>query len=243
MSRRSGSGSCARPGPQTHEARDPGRTGNIPATLRGADLRGADLTEANLRGVDLTGAELVDADLTGADLREWATQQAVPHRYIGICSDTTAGRKDEDASLHEARDPGDHGRHRSLDGALHGTSGSDDGCLFTYQSLGIIEQAQREGAPAFELVLCDEAHRATGIEQTEAKRYSSAPRSPISRAKGQRATSGRPRWWPCSATSKRPGMLQGRCSARSAAAATPAPRRWGADKHIPRQRAPPGSRR
>ena len=26
-------------------------------------------------------------------MREWATQQAVPHRYIGICSDTTAGRK------------------------------------------------------------------------------------------------------------------------------------------------------
>ena len=39
----------------------------------------------------------------------------------------------------------------------------------TYQSLGIIEQAQREGAPAFDLVLCDEAHRTTGIEQAEAE--------------------------------------------------------------------------
>ena len=34
-------------------------------------------------------------------MREWAMQQAVPHRYIGICSDTRAGRNDEDASLHE----------------------------------------------------------------------------------------------------------------------------------------------
>ena len=35
----------------------------------------------------------------------------------------------------------------------------------TYQSLGIIEQAQNEGAPALDLVLCDEAHRTTGVER------------------------------------------------------------------------------
>ncbi len=34
-------------------------------------------------------------------MREWAKQQGVPHRYIGICSDTRAGRNDEDASLVE----------------------------------------------------------------------------------------------------------------------------------------------
>jgi len=36
------------------------------AYLRGADLRGADLTDADLRGADLTGADLTDADLRGA---------------------------------------------------------------------------------------------------------------------------------------------------------------------------------
>ena len=44
-------------------------------TLRGADLRRAQLTEADLRGADLRGAylphaNLSDADLRGADLRE-----------------------------------------------------------------------------------------------------------------------------------------------------------------------------
>ena len=38
-------------------------------------------------------------------MREWATQQAISHRYIGICSDTRAGRTDEDASLQELELP------------------------------------------------------------------------------------------------------------------------------------------
>ena len=46
---------------------------NMRANLRGADMRGADLTGANLcdadmRGADLTGANLRGADLTGANL-------------------------------------------------------------------------------------------------------------------------------------------------------------------------------
>ena len=38
-------------------------------------------------------------------MREWATQRAIRHRYIGICSDTRAGRNDEDASLEELEIP------------------------------------------------------------------------------------------------------------------------------------------
>ena len=98
-------------------------------------------------------------------MREWATQQAVPHRYIGICSDTTAGRKDEDASLHELEIPvATDATEVSL--ALCTARPEAMTVVFcTYQSLGIIEQAQREGAPAFDLVLCDEAHRTTGVER------------------------------------------------------------------------------
>ena len=38
-------------------------------------------------------------------MREWAEQRAVPHRYIGVCSDTRAGRNDEDASFQELEIP------------------------------------------------------------------------------------------------------------------------------------------
>ena len=35
----------------------------------------------------------------------------------------------------------------------------------TYHSLGIVERAQDEGAPPFDIILCDEAHRTTGVER------------------------------------------------------------------------------
>ena len=37
----------------------------------------------------------------------------------------------------------------------------------TYHSLPLVEAAQNEGAPPFDLILCDEAHRTTGIERPE----------------------------------------------------------------------------
>ncbi len=98
-------------------------------------------------------------------MREWAMQQAVPHRYIGICSDTRAGRNDEDASLHELEIPVTTDPS-SISQALQELRSDAMTVVFcTYHSLGIVEQAQDEGAPAFDLVLCDEAHRTTGIER------------------------------------------------------------------------------
>ena len=98
-------------------------------------------------------------------MREWATQQAVPHRYIGICSDTRAGRNDEDASLQELEipvttDPSAISRALRLP-----RSGAMTVVFCTYHSLPIVERAQDDGAPAFDLILCDEAHRTTGIER------------------------------------------------------------------------------
>ncbi len=98
-------------------------------------------------------------------MREWATQRAIPHRYIGICSDTRAGKTDEDASLQELEipvttDPA------TISRALRLSCPEAITVVFcTYHSLAIVEQAQDDGAPAFDIVLCDEAHRTTGIEQ------------------------------------------------------------------------------
>ena len=102
-------------------------------------------------------------------MRAWAEQRAVPHRYIGICSDTRAGRDDEDASLRELEipvttDPA------AIGGALDQTAPDAITVVFcTYQSLGLVEQAQDGGAPRFDLVLCDEAHRTTGIDRPDDK--------------------------------------------------------------------------
>ena len=102
-------------------------------------------------------------------MREWATQQAVPHRYIGICSDTRAGRNDEDASLQELEIP------VTTDiVAISQVLAESSPCAMTvvfctYHSLGLIERAQADGASSFDIIICDEAHRTTGVERPDDK--------------------------------------------------------------------------
>ena len=97
-------------------------------------------------------------------MREWTEQQTLPHRYIGICSDTKAGKTTEDASILELEipvttDPA------AISEALQKDEAAAMKVVFcTYHSLPIVEAAQDAGAPTFDMVLCDEAHRTTGIE-------------------------------------------------------------------------------
>ncbi len=98
-------------------------------------------------------------------MREWSDQRGVPHSYIGICSDTSAGRTSEDASIQELKidvttDP-------SL--ILHTLQNLDSSKMTvvfcTYQSLPLIEEVQNNGAPPFDIIFCDEAHRTTGVDR------------------------------------------------------------------------------
>ena len=103
--------------------------------------------------------------LFSQSMREWATQRAEAHRYVGVCSDTRAGRNDEDASLQELEIPVTTDPP-VISRALREVGEDAMTVVFcTYHSLGIVEQAQDEGAPPFDLVLCDEAHRTTGVER------------------------------------------------------------------------------
>ena len=98
-------------------------------------------------------------------MREWAEQQGIQHRYIGICSDTSAGKKSEDVPIQELEIPVTTDPSKISD-ALQKTDKDTMTVVFcTYHSLPIVEKAQDKGAPAFDLVLCDEAHRTTGVEE------------------------------------------------------------------------------
>ena len=98
-------------------------------------------------------------------MRAWAEQRTVSHRYIGICSDTRAGRNDEDASLRELEIPVTTDPAAIGDALGDATPDAMTVVFCTYQSLVLVERAQDGGAPPFDLVLCDEAHRTTGIER------------------------------------------------------------------------------
>ena len=97
-------------------------------------------------------------------MREWAEQQGVTHRYIGICSDESTGKNTEDVPIQELEIPVTTDPSK-ISEALQETDAEGMTVVFcTYHSLPLVEQAQAEGAPAFDLILCDEAHRTTGID-------------------------------------------------------------------------------
>ena len=102
-------------------------------------------------------------------MREWAEQRAVTHRYVGICSDTRAGRTDEDASLQELEIPVTTDTTAISKTLRLDPSDAMTVVFCTYHSLGLVERAQDEGAPPFNLIICDEAHRTTGIERPDDK--------------------------------------------------------------------------
>ena len=98
-------------------------------------------------------------------MRAWAEQRTITHRYIGICSDTRAGKNTEDASLLELEIPVTTNPD-AIGDALRDTTPDAMTVVFcTYHSLALVERAQDGGGPPFDLVLCDEAHRTTGIER------------------------------------------------------------------------------
>ncbi|RKU14540.1 damage-inducible protein [Candidatus Poribacteria bacterium] len=121
--------------------------------------------------------------LLSQTMREWAEQKSIPHRYIGICSDRHVGRTDEDIYMQELEIPVTTNL-RDIMGALQNTSNDKMTVVFcTYQSLPKIKDAQNPPqlrdpgllykintpekwkAPQFDLVICDEAHRTTGVEK------------------------------------------------------------------------------
>ena len=98
-------------------------------------------------------------------MREWSEQRGIDHSYVGICSDTRAGSTSEDSSIQELKIPvTTHPSEISL--ALHKPDTGKMTVVFcTYQSLPIIEEAQNSGAPPFDIIFCDEAHRTTGVDK------------------------------------------------------------------------------
>ena len=110
--------------------------------------------------------------LMGQTMREWAANRSLPHAYLGVCSDTKAGRTDEDQTLAELTIPVTTDPERIaevLDSGLSAGPNVMRVVFSTYQSLPVIAEAQADGNGApFDLVVCDEAHRTTGAAKETA---------------------------------------------------------------------------
>ena len=103
--------------------------------------------------------------LMSQSMREWShDQNKTPHCYIAVCSDSKVGKYSEDAGLTELVYPPQTDPELLLEQLQNLAPGKMTVVFCTYQSLKIVHLAQQQTDISFDLVICDEAHRTTGVE-------------------------------------------------------------------------------
>ncbi|HDS1693000.1 DEAD/DEAH box helicase [Pseudomonas sp. NY15356] len=108
--------------------------------------------------------------LLSQTLTEWTQESATPLHSFAVCSDSDVGkkRKAEDDAVqvftHELRYPATTKADRLAAEMLKRHDAEHMSVVFsTYHSIDVISRAQTDhGLAAFDLVICDEAHRTTG---------------------------------------------------------------------------------
>jgi predicted helicase len=105
--------------------------------------------------------------LLSQTLKEWSIEAGDTLRTFAVCSDTKIGKSDEDISTVDLPIPATTDPRRLASAILQDTVHRDADrrvtvVFATYQSINVVAQAQQAGVPAFDLVICDEAHRTTG---------------------------------------------------------------------------------
>ena len=106
--------------------------------------------------------------LLSQSLREWATEAHLPQRNFAVCSDSQVGKNEEGMRAYELAFPTTTSE-KSLAKKLNEPreSGRVNIVFSTYHSIDVVAGAQKLGAPDFDLIICDEAHRTTGVEQID----------------------------------------------------------------------------
>ena len=105
--------------------------------------------------------------LLSQSLREWTAEAEMPLHSFAVCSDTKVGKskgENEDISLHDLAFPATTD-YKTLTKHMEAFKGKKQlSVIFsTYQLIKVISDAQKHGAPGFDLIICDEAHRTTGV--------------------------------------------------------------------------------
>lgn len=105
--------------------------------------------------------------LLSQTLREWTAECSQEIRSFAVCSDTKIGKnkgENDDIASFDLAYPATTNAKKLVEN-FHRTTKGFGGItvLFsTYQSIDVIHQAQAQGLPGFDLIICDEAHRTTG---------------------------------------------------------------------------------
>lgn len=104
--------------------------------------------------------------LLSQTLREWTAEAELPLYPFAVCSDSKVGKKNEseDISTHDLPFPATTDT-KKLVAQVETTTGKKQLVVIfsTYQSIKVVADAQKKGLPEFDLIICDEAHRTTGV--------------------------------------------------------------------------------
>ena len=104
--------------------------------------------------------------LLSQTLKEWTADAGVPMTPFAVCSDVKAGKRTdfEDISPYDLVLPATTDPELLVSRYKKSKPKENMTVIFsTYQSLPVTMAAQDAGIPEFDLVICDEAHRTTGV--------------------------------------------------------------------------------
>ena len=109
--------------------------------------------------------------LLSQTLTEWTQESAVPLHSFAVCSDSDVGKKrkkDDDivqTFAHELRYPATTNAARLAEEIARRHDAAHMSVVFaTYHSIEVVSRAQNKfDLPPFDIVICDEAHRTTGV--------------------------------------------------------------------------------
>ena len=102
--------------------------------------------------------------LLSQTLREWTAQCQVDLRSFAVCSDTKVSRAVEDINPYDVPLPATTDPATLVAQMAHRKRAKGLTVVFsTYQSINVIAEAQAVGLDDFDLIVCDEAHRTTGV--------------------------------------------------------------------------------
>ncbi|MDD2800018.1 MAG: DEAD/DEAH box helicase family protein [Methylococcales bacterium] len=106
--------------------------------------------------------------LMSQTISEWTVESKTPLRSFAVCSDNQVGKRKNgddlaDINIHDLAYPATTDAKKLAAKIAHPHDGEMTVIFSTYQSIQVISEAQKKhGLPAFDLIICDEAHRTTG---------------------------------------------------------------------------------
>jgi predicted helicase len=109
--------------------------------------------------------------LLSQTLKEWKRESKRKITAYAVCSDSKIGKRkdDEDIQVPDLAYPATTNTDRLAWHFKHNRERKDGFTVIfsTYQSIQVVAEAQGAGVPDFDLIVCDEAHRTTGVTLAE----------------------------------------------------------------------------